>query len=196
LTATRTPKRPLDKFGDDLHAQRFVAGDVLGSYPVSNEASITVNQEGVKSLASALLNAQAYEIFTDDRKVGVLDGYQIHRSCSISPGPHSVYVRAFARSSVTITRVYGYSRTLDVNLSPGENKRLSCGLVKGPPLRRPLILTSALITLLLALGLGSIGNIPERTRYVAVMVIALITLACSWYGHSSTPGKSIYPKET
>jgi hypothetical protein len=88
---------------------------------MSNEASITVNQEGVKSLASALLNAQSYEIFIDDRKVGVLDDYQIHKTCSISPGPHSVYVRAYARSSVTITRVYGYSQTLNVKLSPGEN---------------------------------------------------------------------------
>jgi hypothetical protein len=61
-------------------------------------------------------------------------------------------VRAYARSSVTITRVYGYSQTLDVNLSPGESKRFSCGLVKGPPLRKPLILTSALITILLRLG--------------------------------------------
>ena len=194
MTATRTPKRPLDKFGNDLHEQPF-AGDVLGSYPVSNEASITVDQEGVKSLASALLNAQSYEIFIDDRKVGVLDGYQIHKTCSISPGPHSVYVRAYARSSVTITRVYGYSQTLNVNLSPGENRRFSCGLVKGPPLRKPLILTTALITILLAVGLGPISHIPERTRYASAMLMALITLACSWYGHSSTPGKSIYLKE-
>ena len=194
MTATRTPKRPLDKFGNDLHEQPF-AGDVLGSYPVSNEASITVDQEGVKSLASALLNAQAYEIFIDDRKAGVLDGYQIHKTCSISPGPHSVYVRAYARSSVTITRVYGYSQTLNVNLSPGENRRFSCGLVKGPPLRKPLILTTALITILLAVGLGPISHIPERTRYASAMLMALITLACSWYGHSSTPGKSIYLKE-
>ena len=168
---------------------------MLGSYPVSNEASITVDQEGVKSLASALLNAQSYEIFIDDRKAGVLDGYQIHKTCSISPGPHSVYVRAYARSSVTITRVYGYSQTLNVNLSPGENRRFSCGLVKGPPLRKPLILTTALITILLAVGLGPISHIPERTRYASAMLMALITLACSWYGHSSTPGKSIYLKE-
>jgi hypothetical protein len=157
---------------------------------MSNEASISINQEGVKSLASALLNAQTYEIFIDDRRVGVLDGYQIHKTCSIFS-----YVRVYARSNVTITRVYGYSQTLDVNLSPGENKRFSCGLVKGPPLRKPLILTSALITILLAVGLGPISYIPERTRYASAMLVALITLACSWYGHSSTPGKSIYLKE-
>jgi hypothetical protein len=43
----------------------------------------------------------------------------------------------------------------------------------------------------------SLGHsyIPERTRYASAMVMALVTMACSWYGHSSTPGKSIYLKE-
>src|SRR5208283_4300633 len=160
-----------------------------------NEASITVNQEGVTSLASAAWNAQEYEIFIDDQKVGILNGYQNHKTCASSPGRHSIYVRAYARNSVTITRVYGYSQTLDVNLSPGDNKRFSCGIVKGPPARKALILTTALITILLGLGLGPISYIPERTRHVSVLVMACITMACSWYGHSSTPGTSICLKE-
>jgi len=160
-----------------------------------NEASITVNQDGVKSFASALLNAQEYEISIDDRKVGVLNGYQNHKVCALSPGPHSIYVRAYARNSVTITRVYGYSQTLEVNLSPGDNQRFSCGIVKGPPARKALILATVLITIILALGLGPISHIPEHTRYVSVLVMACITMACSWYGHSSTPGTSIYLKE-
>jgi hypothetical protein len=162
---------------------------------MNTEASITVNQDGISSFASALMNAQEYEIFIDDRKVGVLNGYQSHNTCSISPGTHSIYVRAYARNSATITRVYGYSQTLDANVSPGEDKRFSCGIVKGPPLRKPLILTTAAITILLFLGLGPISHIPERTRYASVMVMALVTMACSWYGHSSTPGASIYLKE-
>jgi hypothetical protein len=162
---------------------------------MGTEASITVNQEGVRSFASALWNAQEYEIFIDDQKVGVLNGYQNHNTCAISSGPHSIYVRAYARDSASITRVYGYSQTLDVNLSPGENKRLFCGVVKGPPLRKVLILSGASISLLLFIGLGPISDIPQRTRYASAMVAALITMACSWYGHSSTPGASIYLKE-
>jgi hypothetical protein len=161
---------------------------------MSNEASITVNQEYVKSFASALWNPQEYEIFVDDRKVGVLNGYQNQNTCSISPGPHSIYVRAYARNSVTITRVYGLSQTLDVNLSAGENKQFFCGRVKGPPLRKTLVLTTAAITLLLFFGPGPISDIPERTRYASAMVMALITMACSWIGHSSIPGTSIYLK--
>ena len=162
---------------------------------MSSEASITVNQEGVKSFASALLNAQEYEIFIDDRKVGVLNGYRNQNTCAISPGPHSIYVRAYARDSTTITRVYGYSQTLDVNVSSGENKWFFCGVVKGPPLRKVLVLTTASITVLLFIGLGPISQIPERRRYASALAMALITIACSWYGHSSTPGKSIYLKE-
>jgi hypothetical protein len=60
---------------------------------MSNKSSITVNQEGVKSFAAALWNPQQYEIFVDDQKVGVLDGYTNHKTCAISPGRHSVYVR-------------------------------------------------------------------------------------------------------
>ena len=45
---------------------------------------VTVNQNGVESLASALLNAQAYEIFVDDQEVGVLDGSKL--GCSWMPG--------------------------------------------------------------------------------------------------------------
>jgi hypothetical protein len=163
---------------------------------MSNEASITVSQEGVKSFAAALWTPQQYEIFIDDHKVGVLNGYTNHKTCATSSGPHSVYVRAYARNSVSITRVYGYSQTLEVNVSPGEDKSFSCGLLKGPPARKPLILTSALITVLFFLGLGPIGDLPQRTRYASAMVMALVTMACSWYGHSSTPGTTIYLKET
>jgi hypothetical protein len=162
---------------------------------MSNEGSITVNQVDVKSFAAALWNPQEYEIYIDDRKVGLLNGYQNQKTFPISPGPHLVYVRAYARNSVTISRVYGLSQTLEVNVSDGENKRFSCGRAKGPPLRKPLLLTSAAITLLLFLGLGPLSDIQVRTRYASTMVMALITMACSWIGHSSTPGTSIYLKE-
>ncbi len=158
----------------------------------SGEASITVNQDGITSFGSALINPQEYEIFIDDQKVGVLNGYQHQKICAITPGAHSIYVRAYARNSVSITRVYGYSETLDLNLSPGESERLSCGRVEGPPLRKYLIFGGLLITLLFWLGLGPIGQLPQRTRYICTTVMALITMACSWYGHSSTPGKNIY----
>jgi hypothetical protein len=162
---------------------------------MSAEASITVNQEGVKTFAPALLNVQEYEIFIDGRKVGVLDGYQNRNVCAVPAGPHSIYVRAYARDSTIINRVYGYSQTLDVNLSAGENKRFSCGVVAGPPLRKALILSTSLITILLFLGVGPIGDIPQRARYASAMVMALITMASSWYGYSSKPGASIYLKE-
>ena len=123
-----------------------------------------MNQVDVKSFAAVFWNPQEYEIYIDDRKVGLLNGYQNQKTCPISPGPHSVYVRAYARNSVTITRVYGLSQTLEVNVSAGANKRFSCGRAKGPPLRKPV-----------------------RTRYASTMVMALITMACSWIGHSSSP---------
>jgi hypothetical protein len=162
----------------------------------SNEASIIVNQDGITSFASALVNPQEYEIFIDDQKVGVLNGYQHQKICAVTPGPHSIYVRAYARNSVSITRVYGYSQTLDVRLSPGEAMRLSCGRVEGPPLRKFLILGGAIITILLFAGVGPIGHMAERTRYIATALMALITMASSWYGHSSVPGKNIYLMET
>jgi hypothetical protein len=52
-----------------------------------------------------------------------------------------------------------------------------------------------LITILLVLGLGPVGNIPHHTRYALVMVMAAVTIAGSWYGYSSKPGSSIYLKE-
>ncbi len=162
---------------------------------MDTEASITVDQAGVKSFAAALWSPQEYEIFIDGHKVGVLNGYQNRNACALSSGPHSIYVRAYARDSAAITRVHGYSQTLDVNLSPGENKRFSCGIVKGPPLRKALLLTTSLITILLFLGLGPIGDIPLRARYTSTLVMALVTMACSWYGYSSKPGASIYLKE-
>ena len=160
------------------------------------QASITVNQDGITSFASALINPQQYEIFIDDQKVGELNGYQHQKICTTTPGSHSVYVRAYARNSVSVTRVYGYSETLDVNLSPGESERLCCGRVEGPRLRKYLIFGGLLITLLFWLGLGPIGQLPQRTRYLCVTVMALITMACSWLGHSSTPGKNIYLKRS
>jgi hypothetical protein len=54
---------------------------------------------------------------------------------------------------------------------------------------------AALITVLLFLGLGPIGDLPRRTRYASATVMAVVTMACSWYGHSSTPGTTIYLKE-
>ena len=146
---------------------------------MSDEASITVNQEGVKSFAAALWNPQQYEIFIDDQKIGVLNGYTNHKTCAVSSGRHSVYVRAYARNSGSFTRVYGYRQTLEVSVPPGEGKRFSCGLIKGPPARKPLILTAALITVLLFLGLGPISDLPQRMRYAAAMVMALVTMACS-----------------
>jgi hypothetical protein len=160
---------------------------------MSNKASITVNQEGVKSFAAALWNPQQYEIFIDDQKVGVLNGYTDQRTCAISSGQHSVYVRAYARNSVSFTRVYGYSQTLEVNLSPSEEKRFSCGLVKGPQARKPLILTAALITVYFSWVSGPLA-IFRSGRAMHPRCMALVTMACSWYGHSSTPGTTIYPK--
>jgi hypothetical protein len=162
---------------------------------MDTEASITVNQAGVQSFAAALWSAQEYEIFVDDRQVGVLNGYQNRKTCALPSGPHSIYVRAYARDSATVTRIYGYSQTVEVTLSPGENKLFSCGIVKGPPLRKALVLTASIITILLFLGLGPIGRIPEHTRYASILAFALITIACSWFGYSSKPGASIYLTE-
>jgi len=164
--------------------------------PVRDEASITFKQDGVRGFSSALINAQTYELFVDAEKVGILDGYRGTKDYIALPGSHSVHVRAYARDSATITRVYGYSQTFGINLAAGEHKRLSCGLMPGPPLRKYLIFGSLLITLLLLSGLGPIGNIPQHTRYVLVMVMALVTMACGWYGYSSKPGANIYLKES
>jgi hypothetical protein len=165
------------------------------SEPIRDHASITFNQDGIRGLGSALMNAQTYELFVDGQQVGILDGYRSTKDCMALPGSHSVYVRAYARDSASITRIYGYSQTLEINLAAGEQKRLACGLMPGPPLRKYLIFGGLLITLLLLSGLGPIGNIPLHTRYVLVMVMALVTMACSWYGHSSKPGANIYLKE-
>jgi hypothetical protein len=160
---------------------------------MSDEATITVKQDGVDSFFSALWNPQQYEIYIDGEKVGLLDGYRNEISSSVSPGPHSVYVRAYARNSASVTRVYGLSQTLDVNVSDGEDTRLNCGIVKGPPIRGVLLLIGTLVTVLLAFG--PFGNIPMRTRYMAVAIAALATMACSWIGHSSVPGANIYLRE-
>lgn len=162
----------------------------------SSQTRITVNQDGIKSFFAALMKVQHYEIFVDDQKVGELDGYTNRTTCPLLPGLHSIYVRAYARDSVSVTRIYGYSRTLSVDLPAGEHKSFSCGLMPGPPLRTPLVLGSVLVTLLIAIGPGPIGQIPQHTRNVLVMGMALVTLACCWYGYSSKPGSSIYLKET
>ncbi|MGB0022448.1 MAG: hypothetical protein WBP65_11605, partial [Candidatus Sulfotelmatobacter sp.] len=123
-------------------------------------------------------------------------GYQSRKTSQVSPGTHSLYVRAYARDSVSITRVYGYSLTLEVKLVAGESKTFSRGVVKGPSARKYLIFTGVLLTLLLAIGVGPIGQFPQRTRYLLVMITAATTIACSWYGYSSVPVKNIYLKES
>jgi len=99
-------------------------------------ASVTIKQDGVNSFATALWNPQHYEIFVDDRMAGLLNGYQNRWTCSVTPGRHSVYVRAYARDSNSLTRVYGYSDTLQLELLPDEDKTLSCGLLRRPPMRK------------------------------------------------------------
>jgi len=160
-----------------------------------NGASITVNQDGIKSFFSALINPQHYEIFIDNQKAGELTGYTTRSTSQLAPGRHSIYVRVYARDSVSVTRVYGYSQTLDVELSPGERKSFSCGLLPGPPLRKWLIFGGLLITLVLALAPMPPGLLTPRARYALVMAMALMTIAFSWYGYSSKPGANIYLKE-
>lgn len=160
-----------------------------------SNASITVHQDGIKSFFSALINPQHYEIFIDNQKVGELTGYQSKSITSLAPGRHSVYVRAYARDSVTITRVFGYSETLDVEVSTGECKSLSCGLLPGPPLRKWLVFGGLLITLLLVFAPLPQGLLAPRARYALVMAMALVTVAVSWFGYSSEPGANIYLKE-
>ena len=162
------------------------------SESVSSDASITFIMDGIRGFGSALLNAQSYELFVDEQKVGVLDGYNHLQICITTAGPHSIYVRAYARDSASVTRVYGYSQTLDINLSAGERKNLYCGVVPGPPLRKYLIFGGVLITILLLLGVGPVGSLPLRTRYILVTVMAALTLAGSWYGYSLKPGANIY----
>src|SRR6185437_1043651 len=113
-------------------------------------ASITVNQDGIKSSFSALINPQHYEIFVDHRKVDELTGYRSRGTTQLAPGSHSIYVRVYARDSVSINRVYGYSQSLDIDLEPGEHKNFHCGVLPGPPLRPWLIFGGLIVTLLLA----------------------------------------------
>jgi hypothetical protein len=161
----------------------------------SADASITFHQDGIRGFGSALINAQTYELFIDQQKVGELTGYTSEKTCSLSSGPHAIYVRAYARDSVSPTRIHGYSETLDIDLSPGEHKTFSCGLVPGPPLRKYLIFGGAAITALLAFGLVPLGTLSLRTRYGLVMVVALATIACGWLGYSSDPVANIYLKQ-
>lgn len=165
------------------------------SEPLDDHGSISFRHDGIRGFGSALMNAQTYELFVDGEKVGVLDGYRNTKDHMVLPGSHSVYVRAYARDSTTITRVYGYSKTLEINLAASEHKRLACGLILGPPLRKYLIFGGLLITLLLLSGLGPVGNIPQHARNVLVAVMALVTMASSWYGYSSKPGANIYLKQ-
>lgn len=160
-----------------------------------NQAAIIVNQDGIKSFVSALINAQVYEIFVDDRNVGKLNGYRSQQIIPLAAGAHSIYVRAYARDSVSVTRVYGYSQNLDVELAPGDNKRFSCGVVPGPPARKYVIFAGILIALLFWLGPGPIGHIAPRTRWSLVAVVCAAALASSWLGYSSKPGANIYLKE-
>jgi hypothetical protein len=161
----------------------------------SNQASITVCQDGIKSIVAAFMRVQHYEVFVDDQKIAELNGYTTRTTCSVSPGSHAIYVRVYARDSVSVTRIYGSSRTLSVDLSPGEHKFFSCGLLPGPLMRTLLLFGSLMITLLFASGLGPLAYIPGRKRSLLVMGMALVTLACCWYGYSSKPGSSIYLRE-
>jgi|SRR5579862_4246440 len=159
-------------------------------------ASITVNQDGIKSFASALINPQNYEIYLDGRRVGVLDGYHHRANLSVAPGHHELYVRVYARDSVSITRIYGYSHTLDVTLAEGDRKSFSCGVMTGPPVRKALIFGGTALTIFLWIGIGPIAQLPLRPRYLLVAIAALATYAFSWIGYSSKPGSSIYLQET
>jgi hypothetical protein len=158
-------------------------------------ASITVTQDGITSFASALLNAQEYEIFVDDQRIGVLNGYTSRKTCSVSPGPHSIYVRAYARSSASLLRIYGYSQSIQVNLYPGESKCFSCGIGKGSSLRKALIFAGVLVSILLLAGIGPVSELSRHARYQYTAMAALVTVACSWIGHSSVPGANIYLRE-
>lgn len=158
-------------------------------------ASIVVTQDGITSFASGLLNAQEYEIFVDDQKIGVLNGYHPRRTCSVSPGPHSVYVRAYSRSSTSLVRPYGYSQNVNVDLYAGETKRFSCGIAKGSALRRMMIFAGAFITILLFAGFGPVTELSNHTRYEYSAIAALLTVACAWIGHSPVPGANIYLRE-
>lgn len=160
-----------------------------------NEASIIVNQDGIKNLGSALMNAQTYEIFIDEQKVGELDGYHSQRIIPVASGTHSIYVRAYARDSVSVTRTYSCSQRYDIELVPGDNKTFSCGLMPGPPARGYLIFGGVLLALLLWLGPGPIAQLTQRMRSILVTLVAGLTLAGSWYGYSSKPGANIYLKE-
>ena len=44
---------------------------------------------------------------------------------------------------------------------------------------------------------GSTGRFEPYfyAEITSAMVMALVTMACSWYGHSSRPGTTIYLKE-
>lgn len=158
-------------------------------------ASIVVTQDGITSFASGLLNAQEYEIFVDDQKIGVLNGYHPRRTCSVSPGTHAIYVRAYARNSTSLVRPFGYSQNIAVDLYPGETKYFSCGIAKGSALRKMLIFAGALITILLFAGFGPITDIPSHMRYEYSAMAAFLTLASAWIGHSPIPGASIYLRE-
>jgi len=163
----------------------------------SNQASVTVIQDGIKSYWSALVNAQHYDIFVDHKIVGLLNGYTSRTTCALPPGTHSICLRAYARSSATPTRVYECSETLALDLSPGEHKTLFCGLMPGPPFRRWSILGGGtLIAIVLVLGLGPIRVVEEQTRYAIAAGVAVLVLASSWYGYSVKPGSTIYLRET
>lgn len=158
-------------------------------------ASVTIKQDGVDSFAAAVWKPQQYEIFVDGQMTGLLNGYKNRLTCPLTPGRHSVYVRAYARDSNSLTRVYGYSETLQLDVSPDEDKTLFCGLLKKPPIRKILVLTSASLTVIVYAVLGFATKLSQRARYLPVMIMALITIACSWYGYSLRPGSSIYLRE-
>ena len=144
---------------------------------------------------SALINPQHYEVFIDNLVAGELTGYRTSIGKQLAPGPHSIYVRAYARDSVSITRIYSYSATFDMELSAGERRSFSCGLTPEPPLRKWLIFGGLILSLLLALVPLPVGWLGLRGRYALVMTTALLTVAVSWYGYSFKRGANIYLKE-
>lgn len=158
-----------------------------------SDAVIVVDQDGIKSFFSALINPQHYEIFVDGRKAGELTGYQTRSATHLAPGKHSIYVRAYARDSVTITRTFSYSETVDVELSAGERRSFTCGLIPGPPLRTFFIFGGLFITILVLFIPAA--YLTLRTRNTVVTLMALAILAFSWYGYSTKPGANIYLRQ-
>jgi len=155
-----------------------------------------LRESRVRVFASYSSTPKSMKYFIDDREgFGVLTVTRILKIAQ-SPQVASIYVRAYARNSVAIPRVYGLSQTLDVN-----NMRVKinafCGIVKGPPARVFPFLLLAVQSLSTFLGIGPSSAIFRSTHAIYPLLIhGLITMACSWYdihrhpGHPSTLRKA------